>query len=405
MKNSVRISLKLSELRQSINDFDQETGAAEDLDQLTAEYRQAETEYRAAVVVEDVDQGPARNGQDGEAAELRRLRDSAKFGMYIAASAARRGVTGAEAELNAALGIPELGFPLDFLGLPEQRAAIVGDGQENQGTWLDRVFHDSAAMRLGVTFPAVEAGISAYPVTTSGGVSQQRGITEAATARTFAVSVTEAKPTRRALHFVYSLEDAARLPGLADAIQRDMRAAMVEDIDRAIFLGDSGAAGTDADIVGLNTAAITEMDVTQANKIKGPETLEEFVKLIDGKYAASAADVQIVAAEGANKLWMITLINSAASNETMAEFLRRGGFNWTVRGDIETNSANNDFGAFIGLARGIDGAARAPVWMGANLITDPYSGAEKGEVQLTLSYLWNFVIPRPDNFRRLKFVT
>ena len=61
-------------------------------------------------MVEDVDQGPARNGQDGEAAELRRLKDSAKFGMYIAASAARRGVTGAEAELNAALGIPELVF-------------------------------------------------------------------------------------------------------------------------------------------------------------------------------------------------------------------------------------------------------------------------------------------------------
>ena len=241
MKESVYGSaLKLSELRQSINDFDQATGAAEDLDKLTAEYRQAETEYRAAVVVEDVDQGPARNGQDGEAAELRRLKDSAQFGMYIAASAARRGVTGAEAELNAALGIPELGFPLDFLGLPEQRAAISGDGQENQGTWLDRVFHDSAAMRLGVTFPSVEAGIAAYPVTTSGGTSQQRGTAEAATARTFAVSVTEAKPTRRALHFVYSLEDAARLPGLADAIQRDMRMAMVEDIDKAIFLETPG---------------------------------------------------------------------------------------------------------------------------------------------------------------------
>ena len=171
--------------------------------------------------------------------------------------------------------------------------------------------------------------------------------------------MTEAKPTRRALHFVYSLEDAARLPGLADAIQRDMRAAMVEDIDKAIFLGDSGAAGTDADIVGLNTAAITELDVTQANKIKGPETLEEFVKLIDGKYAASAADVQIVAAEGANRLWMITLINSAASNETMAEFLRRGGFNWTVRGDIETNSATMT-SALSSAWRGESTARRGP---------------------------------------------
>ena len=81
--------------------------------------------------------------------------------------------------------------------------------------------------------------------------------------------MTEAKPTRRALHFVYSIEDAARLPGLADAIQRDMRAAMVEDIDKAIFLGDSGAAGTDADIVGLNTAAITELDRDPGEQSQG----------------------------------------------------------------------------------------------------------------------------------------
>ncbi len=209
---------------------------------------------------------------------------------------------------------------------------------------------------------------------------------------------------RRSLHFVYSIEDAARLPGLSDAIMRDMRMAMVEDVDRAVFLGDDGATGTDADITGLNTAAITELEITQADKVKGPETLEEFANLIDGQYAASAADLQVVSSEGANILWLTTLVNSAASNETLAEFLRRNGITWTVRGDIEVNSAADDFGAFIGLARGIDGAAQAPVWQNANMITDPYTGADKGEVQLTLSYLWNFIIPRTDNFRRLKFV-
>ena len=39
------------------------------------------------------------------------------------------------------------------------------------------------------------------------------------------------------------------------------------------------------------------------------------------------------------------------------------------------------------------------------MITDPYSDADAGEVNLTLSYLWNFGIPRTDSFRRLKFVT
>ena len=404
MTDSQRIALRLSEIRQTLNEWDHDNGDAAELDKLTAEYRQQETEYRAALVQED-DTGPTRNSEDGEGAELRRLRHDANFGQYIAASAARRGVTGVEAELNAALGIGELGFPLDLLGLPEHRAAIDGDAETNQGTWLDRVFHDSAAARVGVSMPPVAAGIAAYPVTTSGGASQQRGNTEAATARTLGVSVTEVKPTRRALHFVYSIEDAARLPGLADAIQRDMRMAMVEDVDKAVFVGDTGAAGTDADITGFITAGIQEITLSQANKVKGDETLKLLAALIDGQYAAVPEDLRIVTAEGANTLWMGTVINEAASNETLAQFLRANGLSWSTRGDIETGSGNDDFGAFIGLGRGIDGAAVAPIWMGANLITDPYSSAKSGEVLLTLNYLWNFAIPRAANFRRLKFVT
>ena len=66
---------------------------------------------------------------------------------------------------------------------------------------------------------------------------------------------------------------------------------------------------------------------------------------------------------------------------------------------------NNAFGAFAGLPRGIEGAGVAPVWMSAQLTTDPYSNAAKGNVALTLSYLWNFALPRTDNFKRLKYVT
>ena len=40
------------------------------------------------------------------------------------------------------------------------------------------------------------------------------------------------------------------------------------------------------------------------------------------------------------------------------------------------------------------------MWSAATLIRlDPYSGAKSGEVQLTLSYLWAFGIPRTDNYR------
>ena len=249
----------------------------------------------------------------------------------------------------------------------------------------------------------VAPGVAAYPVTTAGGSGAQRGRTEAVAESTYTVAVTELKPTRNAIHGIYSIEDEARLPGLADAIVRDMNMAMAETIDKAIFKGDAGANENGADITGLEGASITEFELTQANKVKADKTLEEFVGFVDGRYASSLADVRIVAAEGANKLWYSTIHNSAADNETIAQFLMASGLSWGVRGGIETNTADGDIGAFVGLSRGLEGAARACVWEAGQLIRDMYTSATKGEVQLTLNYLWNFKVVRSANFKRLAF--
>ena len=45
------------------------------------------------------------------------------------------------------------------------------------------------------------------------------------------------------------------------------------------------------------------------------------------------------------------------------------------------------------------------MWEQGELIRDPFGGAAKGEVGLTINTLWDFVLPRPSNFQRLKFVT
>ena len=66
--------------------------------------------------------------------------------------------------------------------------------------------------------------------------------------------------------------------------------------------------------------------------------------------------------------------------DSLGAILRRAGLSWGVRGGIETNTANGDFGAYIGLARGIDGAARAAVWSAGEMVRDIYTGAAKGEV-------------------------
>ena len=215
-----------------------------------------------------------------------------------------------------------------------------------------------------------------------------------------------AEPTRNAIHAIFSREDDLRLPGLEEAITRDLRMGLMDAVDLAIFEGDSTATGTAADITGLQTAAsVVEKTVTQTNKVKGPETLQALVELIDGKHAEGAGDLRIVASVGANTLWMTTVANSTAENQTIAQFLMASGMTWGVRGDISAVSTANAFGAFVGRGRGIDGAAVAPVWDSGELIRDPYTAAAKGEVVLTLNYFWNFGLPRPSNFARLKFVT
>ena len=320
-------------------------------------------------------------------------------------------MSGVEAEYNQEFGLASDQFPLELLvrddppGDVETRAIITGspDAGVSQATWVDRLFSDTAARRLGVTFPTVGPGVSAYPVITGGGAPKQRGRTQAAVVGAYAAAVVELKPTRNAVHGIYSIEDAARLPGLAAAIQRDMRAAMVERIDRVIFVGDTGANEDTADITGLQTAAITEIALTQAQKVKGDKILESLAALIDGKHAASPQDLNVVTTVGTNALWMGTVQNSAASNETIAGFLRANGITWGVRGDVEAATASGDFAAFIGLARGQRGTAVAPIWSAATLITDKYTGAAKGEVQLTLSYLWAFGLPRTSNYRRIKY--
>ena len=88
----------------------------------------------------------------------------------------------------------------------------------------------------------------------------------------------------------------------------------------------------------------------------------------------------------------------------MAAFLSENGVDWRTRGEIETATTAGKFAAFVGLARGIEGAGVAPVWNSGRLIRDPYTGAAKGETALTLEFLWNFGLPRASNFKRIKYV-
>ena len=378
-----------------------------------------ERQLRAATVAAEIEEseqraaGEAARQPEGDAEDRERaeLRGKVRLGSYVAAAVEQRAADGAAAEFNSALGISGNRFPLELLAPPEQRAARLEsrattdvDTQTTPRRWLDRLFAGTAATRLGITMESVPVGAASFPVTTAGASAAQRQrSSDAAADAAWTVGVTEMKPKRNAVRLLFSIEDAARIPGLESALTRDLRMALTEGVDRAIFLGDAAATGTDADIVGLNTAAITEVSVTQANKVLGPGTLAAFTGLVDGVHANMLGDLNVVAAVGAWRLWEDTVINSAAENQTLAAFLRMAGLSWAARGEIETATDDGDFAAFVGRGMGIDGAGVSAIWQAGELVREPYSAAAKGEVALTLIYLWDFALPRASNFARIVF--
>ena len=396
MNRLQKLQLRQSDVRVDIGklldtvEADRTDTYADDLAKLTKEIRSLETDLGAALAAGDdkVEEVATKDTPEGK--EYRELRSSVDFGRYASAAMGGHGVTnGAELELNQHLKIADGYFPMELLAgnleSLETRALRDGDSQTSQGTWLDRVFHGTAAERVGISFRPVAPGVASFPVTTAGGAPQQRGRTQAAAERTYTVNVTEIKPARRAVHGVYSIEDDARLPGLSAAIERDMRMAMTESVDLAVFKGDAGANEDIADIVGLQTAGITEATLTQANSKKADEVLKFFLEYVDGKYANALSDVRIVTSVGTNVLWYGSVHAPTVDNETIARFLMASGLTWTARGGIDAATTNGKFGAYVGLARGVEGAGIAAVWEQGQLIRDIYgTNAVQGEVGLTL---------------------
>ena len=115
-----------------------------------------ETEQRAAAAAAG---SPADRGEDRELTELR---SRCGMGGYLQAAVEQRGADGAHAEYNAARGIAGNRFPLEMLA-PEARATTNTDTQTVPRRWLDRIFAETAAMRIGVTMESVPVGAASFP--------------------------------------------------------------------------------------------------------------------------------------------------------------------------------------------------------------------------------------------------
>ena len=179
---------------------------------------------------------------------------------YVAAAVAGRALhSGIETELNAALEIQDTNgveLPLAILGDDVQtrqetpgelrtRADAVTDlnatdhGVRPAG-FLDRVFGDSVAVWLGVTFQNVDTGVSSHIAVTGGASAATTAAGSAKDAEAFTLSATKLEPHRLVSRYVYRSEDASRLVGLEEAMRRDLASSLSDALDKEVVNGSAG---------------------------------------------------------------------------------------------------------------------------------------------------------------------
>ena len=271
MTNSQKLALRLSEIRQKLNELSSLDAPTDEqraeMAKLTTEYPLIEERSRAALVVEAADAEARQAGAEaasgretGEGAELRRLQDRVSLGDYLVPAAGGIGLTaGAAVELAAALEVPTIGkaggvaVPLSML--LEKRAYTTtaqNDGPEMQRPILARLFGPTIIGMLGVRMDSVPSGRSEWPLFTTGvAPDQAKEGTAAAAAVAATFTFATLKPKRITGEYEVTHEMIASVADAEGAVRRDMADAVTSRMSHIVINGTAANAQNPQRIEGL----------------------------------------------------------------------------------------------------------------------------------------------------------
>ena len=199
-----------------------------------------------------------------EARERRELVERVELREYLIEASTGREAVGAARELRSAVfGDKARPFlvPWEILDPgPEVRAdaatAAPATTGSSQATVLGRVFSAGIASYLGVDLPSVPSGDANFPVL-SAGVSPSivaKGTVKDAEAGTIVGTTLE--PRRLTARYLFSVEDAARLHGLEEALRADLSGALSSAMDAQILNGNGTAPNVDGFLNEITAPAI-----------------------------------------------------------------------------------------------------------------------------------------------------
>ena len=411
-----KIQLRQSELRTKIAaELDREEAERTDgeLERLTREAAALETEYRAALMIEERDAIPDRIDTP-EGRELTALFQRSSLVDFVDETLNQRPADGASRELrDALLGPDAIGYlPLDLLLEPEER---IGGGletradavsnvasaiQDNQMPIAQRVFARSASMYLGASMPSVGVGDVSYPRLTSGTTADVRSDGVELDGAAAALTTETISPVRLTASYTLGVESLARVRGFEEALRRDLRGVMADKLD-ALTLNGQAASGTDSPAVEGTIGALT--NPADPGAVAG---WKDYVTAsdsgVDGKYAVTDEQVRLLVNVDTWKHAMGLEAGTDGNSGLLRDVLPRERF----RASANMPATASTIATAIRYASGASALARGmivPVWRGIQLIIDPYTKAKAGQRVLTAIQLIGFAMVDASAYGRLEF--
>ena len=391
MLTSIEKALRLSEIREQLNDLNAITDPTEaqqtDERDLMASLKTTETEYREALTAE-TDEHATIPVEDRE---YRELLGRGNVGRILTAFVEHRSVDGAESELQQHRGLASNQIPLDMLRLPVEERAVT-TGPTNVGVTeqpaIMPVFAAGVGAFIGADRPTVAAGTVAYPVldqrpTVGGPHTDSTAVDE--TTGSFSSSLLT--PGRVQASYFYKRVDAARFPSIDLALRQALNGGLEEKLDQELVVGAEGL------LTGTNLANHAAAAVTAFAGY-----LSAFGhSRVDGRYAAALSDVRTVTGS-ATYAHMGNQYRSNNADYSALDALdsKTGG----VRVSAHVPAvASNKQNAVIRLGQH-DRAVLQVMWDGVTIVPDEITKVKTGEVAITAILLVATKILRADSFHK-----
>ena len=363
-------------------------------DTLDKKYGEGEEKFRASLKSLR-DEQEAGTVVDTEALELRQLEARSSMGDIAAGVLSQHACEGASRELQQHHHLKPNQVPLALMRSPmvEERSSGVTPGPSDSGAdqrpIIAAVFPQSVAAFLGINGQSVGVGEQAVAVvsTSASPGAPAEGADQAHS--TAAFESASLVPSRLQASLFFTVEDAARIQGLSDALRMNLSEALADELDDQILTNTSN---------GLFSGS--NLDDHDASAVGTFVTLKKRVvyDAIDGKYANNAGDLRVVLGS-ASYAFAGGVYRGNNSDVDALESITSKVAGIRVSSHVPAVASNKQE---LVVARGAAQHVAVALWQGMDLIEDPFSLAKSGEVILTARMLHAIKILRKDGFRKVE---